>query len=68
MSTNFDILALHSGKGKGMDGLGLVCLFPSLDTALVGSAPSLTGTWAWSACKIVLVFHPKDTLYWPGLV
>ena len=46
MSTNFDILAMHSGISKGIDGLGLVCLFPSLVTALVGSAPSLTGTWA----------------------
>ena len=42
-----------------MEGLGLVCLFPSLDTGLVGGAHSLTGTWAKSACKIVLVFTQK---------
>ena len=45
--------------GRGMEGLDLECLFPNLDTGLVGGTHSLTGTWAKSACKIVLVFTQK---------
>ena len=45
--------------GRGMEGLDIDCLFPNLDTGLVGGTHSLTGTWAKSACKIVLVFTQK---------